>query len=196
VTDAAAAPARPDQRGRILATALDLMAERGAAVTSMRQLADACGLNVATLYHYFPSKADLIRAVIEDRRYLEQLAEELPPVDPALPPADRLTAMLQWLWRATLAEDALIRLILSESLRAEPPAIETVRTLIDAMDDGFERWLGELLPELDDVQRPAVARAIRGQLFSLVVESLVVPPAERPARFDTRATELASMLLR
>ena len=39
-----------------------LVSERGAAGTSMRRLAAACGLNVATIYHYFPSKADLLRA--------------------------------------------------------------------------------------------------------------------------------------
>ena len=189
----AAAPT--DQRTRILANALDLMAERGASVTSMRQLADACQLNVATLYHYFPSKAALIRAVIEDRRYLEALATDLPPVDPDQPADERLAGLVRWLWRVTLAEESLIRLILSESLRAEPQAVDTVRTLIDAMDDGFARWLAELVPEVDDADRPATARAIRAQLFSLVVESLVVPVDERPARFDARADELAGLLV-
>ncbi|MGZ4677784.1 MAG: helix-turn-helix domain-containing protein, partial [Acidimicrobiia bacterium] len=55
---AAAAPST--QRDRILDTALDLMAEHGASATSMRQLATACNLNVAALYHYFPSKAELL----------------------------------------------------------------------------------------------------------------------------------------
>ena len=61
-------------RTRILDSALGLMSERGAAGTSMRRLADACGLNVATIYHYFPSKADVLRAVIEERRYGERTA--------------------------------------------------------------------------------------------------------------------------
>ena len=41
----------PDQRARILDTALRLMSEHGSADTSMRRLVTACGLNVATLYH-------------------------------------------------------------------------------------------------------------------------------------------------
>ena len=44
-----------DQRGRILDAALRLMAEQGSVGASMRQLAAACDLNVATIYHYFPS---------------------------------------------------------------------------------------------------------------------------------------------
>jgi AcrR family transcriptional regulator len=65
-------PVAVDQRGRILDAALRLMAEQGSAGASMRQLAAACHLNVATLYHYFPSKADLLRSVVEERRYGER----------------------------------------------------------------------------------------------------------------------------
>src|SRR6185437_12885349 len=49
-----------DQRDRILDATLSLMARAGAHGTSMRAVASACGLNVATLYHYFPSKRDLL----------------------------------------------------------------------------------------------------------------------------------------
>src|SRR5262245_48717054 len=82
------APAGP-QRARILATALTLMSAQGFAGTSMRNLATACELNVATLYHYFPSKADLLRALVKERAYPDRFTGT-PPVDPALPPHERL----------------------------------------------------------------------------------------------------------
>ena len=41
-------------RRRILQIALTLMAQRGVDGTSVRDLASAAGLNVASLYHYFP----------------------------------------------------------------------------------------------------------------------------------------------
>ena len=63
---AGATVAGPGQRSRILDAALVLVSELGAAGTSMRRLAAACGLNVATIYHYFPSKADLLRALVEE----------------------------------------------------------------------------------------------------------------------------------
>ena len=56
------------------------MSELGAAGTSMRRLASACGLNVATIYHYFPSKADLLRALVEEQRYGERMATDDPPL--------------------------------------------------------------------------------------------------------------------
>ena len=55
------------QREHILSTALSLMSQHGVTGTSMRSLAGATGLNVATLYHYFPSKRDLLVAVLEER---------------------------------------------------------------------------------------------------------------------------------
>ena len=67
-----------DSRQRILDAALALMSEHGVAGTSMRMLAGAADLNVATLYHHFPSKADLLHAVLEQRRYLERLGTERP----------------------------------------------------------------------------------------------------------------------
>ena len=69
-------------RGRILDAALDLMSEQGVAGASMRSLAGACELNVATLYHYFPSKADVFRAVIEERGFAERFRTEGPPTLP------------------------------------------------------------------------------------------------------------------
>ena len=57
-------------RRRILQIALTLMAQRGVDGTSMRDLASAAGLNVASLYHYFPSKRDLSESVLIEQGFL------------------------------------------------------------------------------------------------------------------------------
>ena len=88
-----------DQRQRILDAALHLMAERGVHAMSMRTLATACGLNVATLYHYFPSKAELLAEVVHQQDYAALLAP-MPPIDADLPPRARLSALLRWIWDA------------------------------------------------------------------------------------------------
>src|ERR1700722_16064566 len=62
------------QRQHILNTALALMAQRGVDGTSMRDLASAAGLNVASLYHYFPSKRELLGPVLEERGFSAGLA--------------------------------------------------------------------------------------------------------------------------
>jgi len=56
---------RTNQREHILDVALQLMSRAGSTGVSMRQLARACGLQVAAIYHYFPSKDALLTAVIE-----------------------------------------------------------------------------------------------------------------------------------
>jgi AcrR family transcriptional regulator len=179
-------------RARILDRALDLMSEHGAAGTSMRRLATACECNVATIYHYFPSKADLLRAVIDERRYGERMAAEAPPLDPALPPADRLAALLRWLWSHTLDEQVVLRLIIGEGLHGDEAAQSSARGLVDALDTGLATWLGDGFPELRDrgLEPRVTARLVRRHLLALVAEQLAAGRADA----DVAATELGRAL--
>ncbi len=61
--DDAARPAS-DRRTVILERARNLFLERGYSVISMQQIADAVGINKATLYHHFRDKDDLFTAVL------------------------------------------------------------------------------------------------------------------------------------
>ncbi len=54
-----------EHRKRILGQAQKLFAERGYSDTSMSDLAEACKVRKATLYHYFKSKEALLFGVIE-----------------------------------------------------------------------------------------------------------------------------------
>jgi len=54
-----------EHRKRILGQAQKLFAERGYSDTSMSDLAEACKVQKATLYHYFESKEALLFGVIE-----------------------------------------------------------------------------------------------------------------------------------
>ena len=80
-------------RERILDTAFELTTAQNSTGISMRRLADGCGLNVATIYHHFPSKAELLRAVLEERGYPRRLGEEGPPPEVVVPGSTTETAM-------------------------------------------------------------------------------------------------------
>ncbi|HYJ97472.1 MAG TPA: TetR/AcrR family transcriptional regulator, partial [Burkholderiaceae bacterium] len=54
-----------DQREQILAHAATLFAHRGYPGTSMNEVAQACGLSKATLYHYYKDKYALLVAIAE-----------------------------------------------------------------------------------------------------------------------------------
>lgn len=52
-------------KSRILAVALDLFIEKGYDKVSLREIAEAVGVTKAALYYYFPSKEQILRALIE-----------------------------------------------------------------------------------------------------------------------------------
>jgi AcrR family transcriptional regulator len=54
-----------DQRGAILAGAARLFATQGYSATSMNQVAEACGLSKATLYHYYKDKYALLFSIAD-----------------------------------------------------------------------------------------------------------------------------------
>jgi AcrR family transcriptional regulator len=78
-------PGYDDQRGLILARAAQLFARRGYTATSMNQVAEACGLSKATLYHYYKDKYALLLSIAEGHVtrlgaiVVLVLAKELPP---------------------------------------------------------------------------------------------------------------------
>lgn len=187
-----AATTAADPRTRILDAALALMSVQGSAGASMRQLAAACGLNVATIYHYFPSKADLLRSVMEERRYGERLGTEGPDLDPHLPPRARLTGMFEWLWANALAEEAVWRLLIGEALRGGEAATTSAVEVVEMLSATLEAWLADGFPELTG--DPAVlARLLRGQVFALVVEHLALGEVT-PAAARERAEALATLV--
>ena len=54
-----------DQRELILARAATLFAHRGYPGTSMNEVAQACGLSKATLYHYYDDKYAMLVSIAE-----------------------------------------------------------------------------------------------------------------------------------
>ncbi|MCC6191921.1 MAG: TetR/AcrR family transcriptional regulator [Anaerolineales bacterium] len=70
----------------ITATARKLIAEHGAAALSLRAIARAMGMTAPGLYRYYPSRDDLVTALIKDAfesftRHLETARDELPDAD-------------------------------------------------------------------------------------------------------------------
>lgn len=192
--DPAAGPGTPlgPQSTRILATALALMSAHGFAATSMRTIATACELNVATLYHYFPSKADILRALVKDRAYPDRFTGT-PPVDTALPPRDRLVDLVTRLWQIGLAERQVLRLVLSEGLRGDELSRDVAGGLTIAVDASIARWLAELFPELPS-GRARIARLLRAVLETALVDHLAMSRPGVRDRLREEAADLAALL--
>ncbi|MFZ4520033.1 MAG: TetR/AcrR family transcriptional regulator [Microthrixaceae bacterium] len=169
---AGTAEARPNQREHILDTALQLMSERGATGMSMRQLAAACDLQVAAIYHYFESKDALLAAVVAERRYGARMVDPLP-VDPVAAPAERLADLYRVVFAGAMEEQSIWRLLIGEGMRGEPTVLPVGRELLDLMIPAARGWLETTVPELAD---PAgAAELLVGQMVVGFVRSVFQP---------------------
>ncbi|MGI9601847.1 MAG: TetR/AcrR family transcriptional regulator [Acidimicrobiales bacterium] len=154
-------------RERILDAALDLAARKGADGTSMRELAEACEVNVAALYYHFPSKADLLRSVIEERHYdLMMATVEVPPAS-AGSDTDRLRDLLLTIWTGMQGEQRVWRLLLAESCHHNTDAQEVACSLVGSFESITADWLAQGFGPLA-VPLPVAAHLVADFLFSNV----------------------------
>jgi AcrR family transcriptional regulator len=186
------------KRAEILAAATELIAAHGVDGMTMRQLAGACGLNIATLYHYFGSKADLLGAIVDQRHYDAGLRELALPVDAALSPGPRLAGFFRQLAGQAMGELRLWRLLIGESLRDDAVALAEARRLSGALEEAVDRWLADLFPELDaDPATPARAAAtsvVTGQLLAVFLEEMLLGDDGRAGRVERRAAATAAVV--
>jgi AcrR family transcriptional regulator len=179
------------QRERILDAALSLMAEHGAGGTSMRAVAAATGCNVATLYHYFPSKRELLQAAFEHRLSADLFGHPFPEGLPGTP-AERLGALLDFLFVGVTADAALWRALLAEAIHGDDDVLQPLLELSSAFEDALSMWIRELLPDVPALHDPSVVRVLRHAIYGVMVEHL---PQEdrRRTMFAERARELGAV---
>ena len=77
-----------DKRKTILSAAAEVFASRGIVGASMNEVATACGISKANIYHYYPSKNDLVFDILN--AYLETLRDRICSLDLNQPPAQPL----------------------------------------------------------------------------------------------------------
>lgn len=173
------------------------MSQRGVDGTSMRDLANAAGLNVASLYHYFPSKRELLVAVLDERGFIADLAESRPP-SLNQDSADLLADLLDDILGSMLEVEDFIRLMLGEVMRGgDETAHEVGVELFAATQESLERWITEMEPAIcEGPGAPAVARLLRAMLVGLFFEYVagVLEGDDPTVEFRRRAEEAAAVL--
>lgn len=181
-------------RDRILDATLTLMARGGAHGTSMRAVAAAAGLNVATLYHYFPSKHDLLQAAIAHRR-----AADFPlspfPEGLAGTVEHRLAALLDHLFVGMNTDEELWRALIAEAMHGDDDVLEPLLETANAFEDALAGWLATLCPDAPGLHDPALVGAMRNAVIGVLVEHLPQSEGRRDA-LAARARELAHVFAR
>jgi AcrR family transcriptional regulator len=182
------------QRDRILEATLALMARGGSHGTSMRAVAAACGINVATLYHYFPGKQDLLQAAIEHRRVADLPASPFPE-GLAGTVEERLGALLDHLFVDMTRDEDLWRALIADAIHGDEDVLRPLLEIANAFEGALGDWLRTLCPDAPGLHDPTVVRAIRNAAIGVLVEHL--PQTEgRRAALEGRARELAHVFAR
>ncbi|MFN7150246.1 MAG: TetR/AcrR family transcriptional regulator [Microthrixaceae bacterium] len=184
---------RANQREHILDVALQLMSEQGSASMSMRRLAQACGVQVAAIYHYFPSKDELLRSVVEERRYSSRLVELPVELDPDAPIEARLRGIYLVFWEGALEEEPVLRLLLGEGLRSQPAALPTGAALLEVFRSGVTDLIQAVAPELQP--HDLVAQVVVSQVFSGFIRHIFEPDLPVGQIADDQVAVLLGALL-
>src|SRR5215218_99249 len=111
------------RREQILKTALKLFAAQGFDATSTRQIAREVGIAEGLIFHYFPTKASLLAAILEDRlEGRRAFRRELRPLleDAADKPASEVLRSVASGWLATLRRDEEIVVVLFTAAQLNP----------------------------------------------------------------------------
>lgn len=136
-----------DRRLAIIETAARLYADRGFLGASIADLAAACGASKALIYHYFPSKEDILFEVMDSHiRSLSDIEAEI--ADRPGAANDRLRALTHRFMDAYVGAEARHKVLLND-LERLPEARRTAIVLRQrALVDFVERLMEEAQPQL------------------------------------------------
>ncbi|MEV4897729.1 TetR/AcrR family transcriptional regulator [Nonomuraea sp. NPDC055795] len=186
-------PRAEERRERLVAAGYRAMLQSGLEGARTRDIAAEAGITVATLHYYFPTKNDLVKAVLEHTIREQMLAPLGLDVDWEDGPA-ALRAMVDGLGRQAEAEPGRFRLLSEMTWAAREDA--DLRAMLAAWHDDWHRtvagWLragqgdGRVRGDLD----PEAAAAL---IVYCVLGLVARPPL--PAGTSERAGEELQRLL-
>lgn len=185
-------------RAKILAAAAAVFG-RGGASASTEEVARIAGVGIATVFRHFPTKADLLDAVLEQR--FDRLRARAERLGGSADPGQALFDMF-----AEMVSDAPSKIALAEALVAEGGGSEGSGTGADRASEQLSAAVGGLLrraqeagavrgdielPELYALlvgmsraaAYPGLAMAVRSRALRVIFDGLAVPaaPAQTPA---------------
>jgi AcrR family transcriptional regulator len=163
-------------RDRLLAAASRLFWEKGYATTSVADIAQAAGARTGSLYHFFPTKQDLLVAVLE--QYRDGIHEML--LEPAwqgvADPIERVFALLARYRQRLVDTDCFygcpIGSLALELHEPDPPVREKLAANFDAWTGAVEACLTAAADRLPpDVDRRELAQFVLSTMEGGVMQS-------------------------
>ena len=153
-----------EQREMILAHAARLFAQRGYPATSMNQVAKACGVSKATIYHYFRDKYALLVSIADSHVSRLQLLVAEVAREAVAPELQLRELILRIVDEYADAQDA--HRVLTEDVKfLELEDRERVLDKEREVVAGFARAVGALRP---DLAQAALSKPLTMLLFGMV----------------------------
>jgi AcrR family transcriptional regulator len=189
------------RREQILETALKLFAERGFDATSTRQIAKEAGIAEGLIFHYFPTKASLLTAILEDRlEGRRAFRTRLRPLleDAGGKPAPVVLGAVASGWLATLRRDEEIIVVLFTAAQTNPEVRAAWQGLIR---EGTELLTGYLASRVEagelrkDLPLETAATMFVSSLVIFFLARRQLPDREWREQSDAYARELISVWL-
>lgn len=128
-----------DKRQAILAHSAEVFAKHGYDRASMAEVAQACGVSKALVYHYYVNKAELLFDILH--AHLQVLVDAVHGVDKTLPPRERLRRLVEALLEAYRDADNEHKIQLNElsklPARRQKVLTDMERELVRAFADAI-----------------------------------------------------------
>lgn len=173
---------KDERRRAILTAAGELFREQGYAQTTVEQIAGRAGLSPATVFNYYPSKGDLLLALVAaaDEQYLARLRREA--AKPELPPeraAARLLESFTVESLKVLERDAWRQLLASTLLNPEAPFVQAYTELNARLLGALTELIASLQAQgaVDAGADPAQVAQVLFDLDQALFERLITRPA-------------------
>ncbi|MFK4825576.1 TetR/AcrR family transcriptional regulator [Paenochrobactrum sp. BZR 588] len=153
------------QRG-LLMSAAEVFAEVGMEKASMSLIAKHASVSKSLLYHYYPSKEELIFAIIST--HLEDLVAAIEDADDeTLPPQKRLRQLVGTVLECYKGADNQHKVQLNAAWALPDDKRQQIYTIERGIVKRFSKVLREINPELDNAERPLLT-PVTMSLFGMI----------------------------
>lgn len=160
---------RRNRDANVIAAAIEVMSEKGYAATSIQEVADRVGVLKGSLYHYFPSKEELlVRILNESHQQNNEIIERVKAL--GLSPFEELMAYLRESGRWYLANIDRANIFFSESRHLTGTRLEEAREYGRA----YERYVQTLVRKAQgdgdirsDINDRLISRSVLGSINSV-----------------------------
>ena len=184
-------PGYDDQREMILEHAAQLFANRGYPATSMNQVAEACGVSKALLYHYYRDKYSLLVSIAENHvSRLEGLVADVE--RQGLAPDAHMREMIRRFVQEYAGARHAHRVLTEDVKFMEPDDRERVLDTQRKVVAGFARAVVALRPDLRDA---LLAKPLTMLLFGMINWMFIWMRPDGELDYDAMAPVVADLFL-